>query len=373
MLSTRCPQCGTLFELAPDQLQVAQGWVRCGQCQHAFAAQAIPVLQPKADEVGRSRPEAVASPSTGRAAGGDDADDDSRPAGFGAAPPVMPDWLSNLSLDLDEPPPPPSPARGGAAGLPAPAARPGGGPDDPAVYGGEIDIPEFLTQPLGQQAMPDVLQPPTPLAPTPLAPTPLAPTPLAPTPLAPTAPATTPAVPAAPAARPLPVSMADDDPAVPLLKSHAAALQPVAVPLHSEAPAAARLQAAEPPAVAVPAPAPRPAGRRLRWLWLLAAVAALLAAYAASRQQARPDGAPTPAAQLASPPGAPHAEPAPPSESAPPAQTPTPTQTPATADDVATPTAADGPTTPTAAPAPQPQAESHPPASGETGAAGATP
>ncbi|PUE29957.1 zinc-ribbon and DUF3426 domain-containing protein [Limnohabitans sp. Jir72] len=33
---TRCPECSTVYQVAPDQLQVAKGWLRCGCCQHAF-------------------------------------------------------------------------------------------------------------------------------------------------------------------------------------------------------------------------------------------------------------------------------------------------------------------------------------------------
>jgi predicted Zn finger-like uncharacterized protein len=33
---TRCPACGVTYKVVPDQLKVAQGWLRCGQCQHAF-------------------------------------------------------------------------------------------------------------------------------------------------------------------------------------------------------------------------------------------------------------------------------------------------------------------------------------------------
>jgi len=49
-LITRCPDCATLFKVEPEQLSVAQGWVRCGQCDHIFDASlsvvSVPVLQP---------------------------------------------------------------------------------------------------------------------------------------------------------------------------------------------------------------------------------------------------------------------------------------------------------------------------------------
>ena len=35
-LITRCPACGTLFKVVPDQLRISEGWVRCGQCEEVF-------------------------------------------------------------------------------------------------------------------------------------------------------------------------------------------------------------------------------------------------------------------------------------------------------------------------------------------------
>ena len=37
-LITRCPVCGTLFKVVPDQLRISEGWVRCGQCAEVFDA-----------------------------------------------------------------------------------------------------------------------------------------------------------------------------------------------------------------------------------------------------------------------------------------------------------------------------------------------
>lgn len=39
-LITQCPACSTLFKVVPDQLRVSQGWVRCGQCDEVFDANA---------------------------------------------------------------------------------------------------------------------------------------------------------------------------------------------------------------------------------------------------------------------------------------------------------------------------------------------
>lgn len=39
-LITRCPACSTMFKVVPDQLRVSDGWVRCGQCNEVFDANA---------------------------------------------------------------------------------------------------------------------------------------------------------------------------------------------------------------------------------------------------------------------------------------------------------------------------------------------
>lgn len=45
---TRCPTCGTMFKVVPDQLRISEGWVRCGECADVF--QASEHLQPGPDE-----------------------------------------------------------------------------------------------------------------------------------------------------------------------------------------------------------------------------------------------------------------------------------------------------------------------------------
>jgi predicted Zn finger-like uncharacterized protein len=48
---TRCPDCDAVYKVASDQIHQAQGWLRCGTCQHVFdsagrivAAEVIPTL-----------------------------------------------------------------------------------------------------------------------------------------------------------------------------------------------------------------------------------------------------------------------------------------------------------------------------------------
>ena len=39
-LITQCPACATMFRVVPDQLRISEGWVRCGQCDEVFDANA---------------------------------------------------------------------------------------------------------------------------------------------------------------------------------------------------------------------------------------------------------------------------------------------------------------------------------------------
>lgn len=52
-LATRCPACGTVFRVVPDQLRVSEGWVRCGRCSEVFNA---PENLVDMDTGGRQRP-----------------------------------------------------------------------------------------------------------------------------------------------------------------------------------------------------------------------------------------------------------------------------------------------------------------------------
>ncbi|HSI55130.1 MAG TPA: DUF3426 domain-containing protein [Ramlibacter sp.] len=57
-LITRCPACGTMFKVVPDQLRISEGWVRCGHCAEVFDAQANMQAD---DEVGATATEPPAS------------------------------------------------------------------------------------------------------------------------------------------------------------------------------------------------------------------------------------------------------------------------------------------------------------------------
>lgn len=49
---TRCPACASVYKLVPDQLKVASGWLRCGQCQHAFDSTGLVLPWPDASTLG---------------------------------------------------------------------------------------------------------------------------------------------------------------------------------------------------------------------------------------------------------------------------------------------------------------------------------
>ena len=89
-LVTRCPACGTLFKVVPDQLRISEGWVRCGQCDEVFDAQAqmqshivvLPEAAASSTVVPEPMPQAVAGESSlgQEIAAGDGAVDDAAPA-----------------------------------------------------------------------------------------------------------------------------------------------------------------------------------------------------------------------------------------------------------------------------------------------------
>jgi len=61
MLITECRHCGARFRATPDQLNMRQGQVRCGQCQQVFNAFESIVRVPA--EIGQALPQAASVPS----------------------------------------------------------------------------------------------------------------------------------------------------------------------------------------------------------------------------------------------------------------------------------------------------------------------
>ena len=77
-LLTRCPRCANVYQVVDDQLQISNGWVRCGQCGEIFEAAAqlvepvtvvkdsqsseTPVLEEPADQNRRASVDGPADP-----------------------------------------------------------------------------------------------------------------------------------------------------------------------------------------------------------------------------------------------------------------------------------------------------------------------
>lgn len=129
-LITRCPACGTMFKVVPDQLRISEGWVRCGQCAEIFDATAS-LLGPEAtampEQPQMPLPVPVAAPV--------------QPAA--AAPPQWPEFRETLPpVPMPAQPPAPTatqPARVAAAPAPAaaaitPAPEPPDSIDAPPLY-----------------------------------------------------------------------------------------------------------------------------------------------------------------------------------------------------------------------------------------------
>jgi len=77
-LITQCPACSTMFKVVPDQLRISEGWVRCGQCDEVFDANA----QLSSDPLVEDEPE-----------------EDREPV---AAFSPDPDWAASLKFTPDE-------------------------------------------------------------------------------------------------------------------------------------------------------------------------------------------------------------------------------------------------------------------------------
>lgn len=72
-LITQCPACSTMFRVVPDQLRISEGWVRCGQCDEVFDANAhlrsleehalVPSPEPQAGDTDVAAPPPVTADS----------------------------------------------------------------------------------------------------------------------------------------------------------------------------------------------------------------------------------------------------------------------------------------------------------------------
>lgn len=120
-LITRCPSCGTLFKVVPDQLRISDGWVRCGHCAEIFDAYAQ--MQEAWPQDNRDAPETVfGEPDPDERRGPlrlPDRSPAQRPA------PAAPESAFPRSAVPESPAPEPAPA--------ARAARPSAPPQAPSV------------------------------------------------------------------------------------------------------------------------------------------------------------------------------------------------------------------------------------------------
>lgn len=55
-LVTRCPACSTMFKVVPDQIRIAAGWVRCGNCGEVFDASSHMLPYERTARVARPAP-----------------------------------------------------------------------------------------------------------------------------------------------------------------------------------------------------------------------------------------------------------------------------------------------------------------------------
>lgn len=138
-LATRCPSCGTVFRVVPDQLRVSDGWVRCGRCNGVFDAAEVLFDIDSGAQVN------LDIANTPAAAGAPDAPAPAQPFTVAPGPAAEP-------AIADEPPPaappasPPAPAPAPASARPPPGpVEPGFADDDLPDIGGH---PAFRDEPL---------------------------------------------------------------------------------------------------------------------------------------------------------------------------------------------------------------------------------
>jgi predicted Zn finger-like uncharacterized protein len=112
-LITRCPACGTMFKVVPDQLKISEGWVRCGHCSEVFDASAH--LNPE------SAVEPVAQQGPGQPVGSPSSTLAPTPA---PAPTAAPPQPAEVARPRESMPPAEPPAPAGPVGRDAEPMRP---------------------------------------------------------------------------------------------------------------------------------------------------------------------------------------------------------------------------------------------------------
>lgn len=104
-LVTRCPACGTHFKVVPDQLRISEGWVRCGQCDEVFDAQAH--MQPLFEDGLAQGPDTATAPMPPQEVWSAQAVDSAAVIGDGAAPARAPEPVPGAHALVMEPEPEP--------------------------------------------------------------------------------------------------------------------------------------------------------------------------------------------------------------------------------------------------------------------------
>lgn len=127
-LTTRCPECETVFPVSLEQLQVRKGYIRCIQCAHIFDGfdAALPAETPRPGAQGAAKPPAVEPTMPPLPASAD--------AGRAAAPEELPAHKGFIIPPADRVPMDgPQPARPFSIGHERGASAGQAAPDEPSI------------------------------------------------------------------------------------------------------------------------------------------------------------------------------------------------------------------------------------------------
>ena len=141
-LITRCPACGTLFKLVPDQLRISSGWVRCGKCHLVFDAKShmLGDTEAVAVEVAAAR-QTLAARAAAKSAAEQNAAKPQTPEPVAPPPQQQP---SPPSPPPPKAPPPPKPQPAPPAPVSAPPPPPKAPPPKPPA---PVSAPSPLPSP----------------------------------------------------------------------------------------------------------------------------------------------------------------------------------------------------------------------------------
>ncbi len=146
-LITRCPACGTMFKVVPDQLRISEGWVRCGHCAEIFDAAAQ--LQQASGLAVQPVPAVDVAPTAPVSEAAQFCDEAATPLGGPTADDVEPSFDAAIapSSALAEPE-----RQEPELHEPLAAAALGSEPAEPATIGAESLVAEVAAQPADPDA-----------------------------------------------------------------------------------------------------------------------------------------------------------------------------------------------------------------------------